>query len=161
MIGEAGLGIVFEFPRLRAQRARMIGVANGRQPIVAASSKISMPPNSATLERPCTFRIVSPSRIQAPPAPAKLMLEYLANALRSSASCANGCARNSPMSSATPISRPALISADVVSRSFDMPEARMTVSSWLRASMPMPSSAPTSAPAGNDSSANCGTDMAA
>ncbi len=105
--------------------------------------------------------MVSPSRIHAPPAPAKLMLEYFANAFCSSASCASGCARNSPTSIAAPISSPALISTVTLRRSFDMPEARMTVSSWLRASTPMPSSAPISAPAGNDSSANCGTDMAA
>ena len=36
----------------------------------------------------------------------------------------------------------------------------MTVSSWLRASTPMPSNAPISAPAGKDSSANCGSVIA-
>ena len=41
-----------------------------------------------------------------------------------------------------------------------VPEARMTVISWLRASNPMPSSDPTSAPAGKASSANCGIDSA-
>ncbi len=50
----------------------------------------------------------------------------------------------------------ALNSTATLKRSFDMPDTRITVSSWLRARMPMPSSAPISAPAGNASSANCG-----
>ena len=38
-----------------------------------------------------------------------------------------------------------------------MPAARIAVSSLLRASVPMPSIAPISAPAGSAFSANCGT----
>jgi hypothetical protein len=104
---------------------------------------------------------VSPSRTQAPPADAKLTLEYLANAFCASASCANGCARNSPISTAVPISTAELMMMDLLKRSFDMPEARMIVSSLLRARIPIPVSAPINAPAGKDSTANCGKLIAA
>jgi hypothetical protein len=93
--------------------------------------------------------IVSPSRTHVPRLPAKLNSLYLLKTLSWRPYFSSGGATNSPrITISTARTTPAAPSHQQ-NRSVVIPEARITTSSLPRARLPIPSSAPMSAPTGS------------